>query len=92
MAFRLVLLQHAHCVLREEIMFTELRYKIADRLFTTELDEAFNSGYRHGKSIQASQLRVMMEYKKDRERELGMTKTQALGYERCLEVVTDAIK
>ena len=73
-------------------MFTELKYKIADRLFNTELDEAFNSGYRHGKSIQASQLRVMMEYKKDRERELGMTKTQALGYERCLEVVTDAIK
>ena len=73
-------------------MFTELRYKIADLLFTTELDEAFNSGYRHGKSIQASQLRVMMEYKKDRERELGMTKTQALGYDRCLEVVKDAIK
>ena len=73
-------------------MFTEIRYKIADRLFTTQLDEAFNSGYRHGKSIQASQLRVMMEYKKDRERELGMTKTQALGYDRCLEVVTDAIK
>jgi len=73
-------------------MFTELRYKIADRLFNTELDEAFNSGYRHGKSIQASQLRVMMEYKKNRERELGMTKTQALGYDRCLEVVTDAIK
>ena len=73
-------------------MFTELKYQIADRLFKRELDEAFTSGFSYGQNTQASQLRVMMEYKKDRERELGMTKTQALGYERCLEVVTDAIK
>ena len=73
-------------------MFTELKYKIADRLFNNELDEAFNLGIQQGKNTQAAHVRVMMEYKKDRERELGMTKTQALGYERCLEVVTDAIK
>tara|TARA_R110000822_G_scaffold75940_1_gene182659 strand:- start:239 stop:469 length:231 start_codon:yes stop_codon:yes gene_type:complete len=73
-------------------MFRELRYKIADRLFERELDEAFFLGIREGQSRQASKLRVQMEYKKTRSRELGMTKTQAIGYDRCVEVVTDAIK
>lgn len=73
-------------------MFRELKYKIADRLFERELDEAFFLGIKEGKSRQASRLRVLMEYKKTRSRELGMTKTQAIGYDKCVEVVTDAIK
>ena len=73
-------------------MFSEWKYRIADRLFERELDEAFFLGIKEGKSRQASHLRVLMEYKKTRSRELGMTKTQAIGYDRCVEVVTDAIK
>ena len=81
--------QRGHTMFR---MFRELRYKIADRLFERELDEAFALGLKEGKSRQASKLRVQMEYKKARSRETGMTKTQAIGYDRCMEVVTDAIK
>ena len=33
-----------------------------------------------------------MKYKKTRAKETGMTKTQAIGYDRCMEVVTDAIR
>jgi len=73
-------------------MFRELKYKIADRLFEYELDEAYNLGVKSGKDNQASRLRVMMDYKRTRATELGMTKTQTLGYDRCVEVVTDAIK
>jgi hypothetical protein len=75
-----------------QLMFRELKYKIADRLFERELDEAFFLGIREGQSRQASKLRVQMEYKKTRSRETGMTKTQAIGYDRCMEVVKDAIK
>jgi hypothetical protein len=73
-------------------MFTELKYKIADLLFTQAMDEAFASGIRAGRESQASKLRVVMDYKKNRSGQIGMTKTQAIGYERCMEVVADAIR
>jgi|TARA_R110000824_G_scaffold244623_1_gene433401 hypothetical protein len=73
-------------------MLRELKYKIADRLFERELDEAFFHGIKEGQSRQASKLRVQMKYKKTRAKETGMTKTQAIGYDRCMEVVTDAIR
>ena len=73
-------------------MLRELKYKIADRLFERELDEAFFHGIKEGKSRQASKLRVHMNYKKTRAKETGMTKTQAIGYDRCMEVVTDALR
>ena len=75
-----------------QLMFRELKYKIADRLFYYELEEAYRQGIGEGKRIQASQLRVQMQYKRTRAKELGMTKVQAIGYDRCVEVVTDAIK
>lgn len=69
----------------------ELRYKIADWLFARELDEAFDMGIREGQRRLSSELRVRMGYKKTRAEELGMTKTQAIGYERCMEVVQDVL-
>jgi len=75
-----------------QLMFRELKYKIADRLFYYELEEAFSQGLGEGQRMQASKLRVQMQYKRTRAKELGMTKVQAIGYDRCMEVVTDAIK
>lgn len=69
----------------------ELRYRIADRLFSRELDEAFQLGLKEGKRRLASELRVRMDYKRTRAAELGMTKTQKIGYDRCAEVVRDVI-
>lgn len=73
-------------------MFSEWKYKIADRFFERELDEAFILGIKEGKRRQASHIRVDMEYKRTRAKELGLTKTQLIGYDRCMEVVKDAIK
>lgn len=70
---------------------TELRYKIADLLFARELDEAFEMGIREGQRRLSSQLRVELGYKRTRAAATGMTKTQAIGYDRCAEVVTDII-
>lgn len=73
-------------------MFSEWKYRIADFLFERELDEAFAHGIKEGKRRQASHIRVDMEYKRTRARETGLTKTQLIGYDRCMEVVKDAIK
>ena len=73
-------------------MFSEWKYKIADRFFERELDEAFILGIKEGKRRQASHLRVDLDYKRTRAKELGLTKTQLIGYDRCMEVVKDAIK
>ena len=73
-------------------MFSEWKYKIADRFFERELDEAFILGIKEGKRRQASHLRVDLEYKRTRAKETGLTKTQLIGYDRCMEVVKDAIK
>ena len=69
--------------------WSEIRYRIADFLFETELDEAFSLGVKEGKRRQASILRVEMEYKKTRALETGLTKAQSVGWDRCMEVVND---
>jgi len=69
----------------------EFKYWIADNFFEYELDEAFRLGVGEGKRHQASQIRVEMEYKKARAQETGLTKTQAVGWDRCMEVVKDVI-
>lgn len=73
-------------------MFSEWKYRIADFLFERELDEAFIHGIKEGKRRQASHIRVDMEYKRTRARETGLTKTQLIGYDRCMEVVKDALR
>ena len=71
---------------------SEIRYQIAERFFERELDDAFSMGLKEGKRRQASHLRVDLEYKRTRAKETGLTKTQLIGYDRCMEVVKDAIK
>ena len=71
--------------------WTEIRYRIADYLFEAELDEAFALGVQEGRRNQASQIKVEMEYKKTRALETGLTKAQSVGWDRCMEVVKDAI-
>lgn len=70
----------------------ELKYRFADRFFEYELDEAFRLGQletrRHIKSI----IKVEMEYKKIRMKNLNLTKTQEIGYEKAMEIVQDLIK
>lgn len=65
----------------------ELKYRIADYLFDYELDEAFRLGVQEGRRNLSSQIKVEMEYKKTRALETGLTKTQAIGWDRCMEVV-----
>ena len=65
----------------------ELKYWIADHLFEYELDEAFRLGVQEGRRNLSSQIKVEMEYKKTRALETGLTKTQAIGWDRCMEVV-----
>lgn len=67
--------------------WTELKYRIADWLFEAELDEAFSHGVKEGYRRQASIIRIEMEYKKTRALETGLTKAQAVGWDRCMEVV-----
>ena len=71
---------------------SEIRYRITERFFERELDAAFIMGLKEGKRRQASHLRVNLEYKRTRAKETGLTKTQLIGYDRCMEVVKDAIK
>ena len=71
---------------------SEIRHRITERFFERELDEAFIMGINEGKRRQASHLRVDLDYKRTRAKELGLTKTQLIGYDRCMEVVKDAIK
>ena len=71
--------------------WTENRYRIAAYLFEAKLDEAFALGIQESRGNQASQIRVEMEYKKIRALETGLTKAQSVGWDRCMEVVKDAI-
>lgn len=73
-------------------MLRNLKDQIAEWLFERELDHAFNMGLQEGKRRQAAHIRVNMDYKKTRAQETGLTKTQAIGWERCMEVVQDVIK
>jgi hypothetical protein len=70
----------------------ELKYRFADRFFEYELDEAFRHGQVAGRQYLASRIRVEMEYKKTRLKNLNLTKTQEIGYEKAMEVVQDIIK
>jgi hypothetical protein len=73
-------------------MMKELKYKIADLLFSKELDETFQMGIREGKAQQGSIIRVSLEYQKNRSRQHGITKAQLIGFEKCMEAVNDKLK
>jgi hypothetical protein len=71
---------------------SELKYRIADTLFEKELDEAFTLGIIQGKNQLASILRVELEYREHRMKQLKVTKPQAVGYEKAMELVKEIIK
>ncbi len=70
----------------------DLKYRIADRFFEYELDEAYRLGMKQGRGTLAADLRVRMQWRRDRNTELGMTKTQSIGWDKCMDEVRDAIK
>ena len=72
--------------------WTEIRYRIADRLFEAELDEAFALGVKEGKRRQASIIRIKMEHKKTIAKQSGLTKAQEVGWDRCIQGVENAIR
>ena len=72
--------------------FSEFKYKIADTLFEKELDEAFTMGIRQGYNQLAARIRVELDYKETRMKQLKVTKPQLVGYEKCMEVIKDIIK
>jgi hypothetical protein len=61
---------------------SEMKYRIADRLFAKELDEAYELGLRYGRWLELSKLRLNLEMYKPKD----LTKTQGLGYDRAIEI------
>lgn len=68
-------------------MLKEIKYWIADKLFEAELDDAYAMGIRMGQSHAISQVRFQLNLENK-----DMTKTQAVGYARAIEVVGNVIK
>ena len=68
---------------------SELKYQIADKLFTKELDEAFRHGMQEGAQYATTWITMRVEINKDR---IKMSKTQVAGYEKALEVIKDERK
>ena len=58
-------------------------YWLADKFFTGPMDEAFNSGVRHGQWLRSSRIIIDLEYRTPKD----LTKVQKLGYERAIETI-----
>ena len=59
----------------------ELRYWIADKLFTKELDEAFSMGIREGADFATYKLCFNVKL----QNHLTLTKTEQKGYDKAIE-------
>ena len=63
------------------IDWKELKYRIADKLFGAELDEAFNMGIREGAGFAVFKMNFDVKMQKH----LGLTKTEQKGYNKAIE-------
>ena len=61
---------------------SSLKYWIADKFFTKELDDAYQMGIRYGRALEVTEFKIAMEIYKPN----NLTKTQALGYDRAVEI------
>lgn len=67
----------------------EIKYQIADKLFTKELDEAFQMGIREGATFATRKISFDIELKANR---ADMTKTQKIGYDKAIANLGDIRK
>ena len=67
----------------------EVKYQIADKLFTYELDDAYQMGIREGATFSTRKISFNLELKRNRQ---DMTKTQQIGYDKAVEILKDARK
>jgi hypothetical protein len=70
-------------------MLYNFRRYIAERFMEDILDEDFAMGIREGMARQSATLRIRLDYNRTRQIELGMTKTQLIGYDKAVEAVDD---
>lgn len=64
----------------------ELKYRIADWLFQTELDEAFEMGLREGARRRSNKIQMALDLNSPL-----VAKTNQKGYKIAMEVVEDVI-
>jgi hypothetical protein len=64
---------------------SELKYWIADRFFTKELDDAFRLGVKAGTNQAASTIAFRVGLKR-----VQLTKTEEKGYDKALQSLVDA--
>lgn len=66
-------------------MWSDLKYAIADRLFCTEMDDAFRMGVRHGAEFATRNISFQMNLKNK-----DLTKAQQVGYDKALTALQGA--
>lgn len=64
----------------------ELKYQIADKLFKTELDDAYEMGIRAGVTHATRRITFDLELKANAQ---DMTKTQKIGYDKAVSNLKD---
>lgn len=67
----------------------EVKYQIADKLFTYELDDAYQMGIREGATYATRKITFNIELKRSR---MDMTKTQQIGYDKAIANLGDLRK
>lgn len=66
--------------------WSNIKYEIADKLFGQELDEAYNAGIRIGAEYATKKISFRL---RAAETSAQLTKTQAVGYAKALEMVQE---
>jgi glycine cleavage system H lipoate-binding protein len=66
--------------------WAELKYKIADKLFEKEMDEAYEMGVREGATHTLRELAFSLKLG---EQDAKLTKAQATGYQKAVQRYTD---
>lgn len=64
-------------------VLSEIKYQIADKLFTKELDEAYDMGIRIGAEFATRKLSFEVNLK----RQLKLTKVEERGYEYAIDAI-----
>jgi len=64
----------------------ELKYQIADKLFTKELDEAYDMGMRVGAEFATRTLSFRVSLNSEK---VKLTKAEKQGYEKAIQVIED---
>ena len=65
---------------------SELKYQIADKLFTKELDEAYDMGIRAGAEFATRTLSFRVGLNAEK---IKLTKVERSGYEKAIQVIED---